>query len=312
MSDYDQKTREKLEKEYNKKMDNAKMISEQLEEFKLNYIKKLKEDMLEGELIKRQVEEDLEREKQKEISRQKRAAEMKADLVKANRAMIEAEEVERLRLLEEEAKIEEHAKKRAALDQLKKEREEHKFAEKQATRQKMIDRQIEQLRAVRSTEEEVLTKQVAEAEHKANRLYEDQQRKRAEMKEAIERSRQLQIQRKQMENNAAKQEEKEFAQFWNKRNEELLVAEQQEREETRKRNEELSGFLNKQAQVKQDKAIKQFKDDQLASLNAQALLDQNEKNFYTYTEKCIKEWQAQGKNVKPLIMELKNYKKRIL
>jgi len=44
--------------------------------------------------------------------------------------MIEAEEVERLRLLEEEAKIEEHAKKRAALDQLKKEREEHKFAEK--------------------------------------------------------------------------------------------------------------------------------------------------------------------------------------
>jgi len=42
------------------------------------------------------------------------------------------------------------------------------------------------------------------------------------------------------------------------------------------------------------------------------LLDQNEKNFYSYTEKCIKEWQAQGKNVKPLIMELKNYKKRIL
>lgn len=116
MGEYDQKTREKLEKEYNKKMDNAKMISEQLEEFKLNYIKKLKEDMLEGELIKRQVEEDLEREKQKEISRQKRAAEMKADLVKANRAMIEAEEVERLRLLEEEAKIEEHAKKRSALD----------------------------------------------------------------------------------------------------------------------------------------------------------------------------------------------------
>eukprot|EP00351_Strombidinopsis_sp_SopsisLIS2011_P004421 CAMPEP_0116878008 /NCGR_PEP_ID=MMETSP0463-20121206/9761_1 /TAXON_ID=181622 /ORGANISM="Strombidinopsis sp, Strain SopsisLIS2011" /LENGTH=56 /DNA_ID=CAMNT_0004525805 /DNA_START=791 /DNA_END=961 /DNA_ORIENTATION=+ len=55
--------------------------------------------------------------------RQKRAAEMKAELVKANKAMIEAEERERVRLLEEEAKIAEHARKRSALDQLKKERE---------------------------------------------------------------------------------------------------------------------------------------------------------------------------------------------
>ena len=55
--------------------------------------------MLEGELIKRQVDEDLEREKQKEVMRQRRAAEMKAELVKANKAMIEAEERERVRLL---------------------------------------------------------------------------------------------------------------------------------------------------------------------------------------------------------------------
>ena len=38
--------------------------------FKLNFIKQLKEEMLEGELIKRQTEEDLEREKQREIARQ--------------------------------------------------------------------------------------------------------------------------------------------------------------------------------------------------------------------------------------------------
>ena len=40
----------------------------------MNYIKQIKEELLEGELIKRQVEEDLEREKQKEIARQKRTA----------------------------------------------------------------------------------------------------------------------------------------------------------------------------------------------------------------------------------------------
>ena len=53
MEDYDQKMRAKLEREYTKKMENAKDISDQLEEFKINYIKQLKEEMLEGELIKR-------------------------------------------------------------------------------------------------------------------------------------------------------------------------------------------------------------------------------------------------------------------
>lgn len=70
MSEYDVKMRAKLEQEYKLKQMNAKDISEQLENFKLNFIKQLKEEMLEGELIKRQVEEDLEREKHREIMRQ--------------------------------------------------------------------------------------------------------------------------------------------------------------------------------------------------------------------------------------------------
>jgi len=41
-----------------------------------------------------------------------------------------------------------------------------------------------------------------------------------------------------------------------------------------------------------------------------ALLDNKEKEFYSYAERCIKEWQDTGKNVKPLIIELKGYKKR--
>jgi len=66
-----------------------------------------------------------------------------------------------------------------------------------------------------------LNRQVAEAEDKANRLYEQQEKRKREMKEAIERSRGLQIQRKNMEDTAKKQEEKDFAEFWRIRNEEL-------------------------------------------------------------------------------------------
>lgn len=78
-------------------MMNAKDIDEQMEIFKMNYIKQLKEEMLEGELIKRQVEEDIEREKQREIARQKKVAQMRSDFSDANKELMKMKEAERLK-----------------------------------------------------------------------------------------------------------------------------------------------------------------------------------------------------------------------
>lgn len=58
------------------------------------------------------------------------------------------------------------------METMKKEREGERFAAKQAERQRMIDKQIEELRARKDNQEQVLNKQVAEAEDRANRLYE--------------------------------------------------------------------------------------------------------------------------------------------
>jgi len=196
MTEYDQKMRAKLEQEYKLKQANAEDISEQLEAYKLKFIKGLKEEMLEGELIKRQTEEDLEREKQREIQRQQKVAQMRSDLSEANQQLMKIKEAERLKEIEEEKKIEAFALKREHLENMKKEREVTRFANKQETRQKMIDTQIEELRALKDNQEEVLNRQVAEAEDRANRLYEQQEQRKAEMKAAIERSRQLQIHRK--------------------------------------------------------------------------------------------------------------------
>jgi len=110
----------------------------------------------------------------------------------------------------------------------------------------MIDRQIGQLRAIQDDEHQVLNKQVQEAEDKANRLFEEQERRKLEMKLAIERSRQLQCARHVQEKDMAKQEEKEFAEFWRTRNEELQLAEQQEKEEERVRAQELANFHKNQ------------------------------------------------------------------
>lgn len=75
--------------------------------------------------------------------------------------------------LEEERRIERFTRDKEGLDQEKADREDMKMKTKLDKRQKMVDRQIESLRGLRDNEEQVLNKQVAEAEDKANRLFED-------------------------------------------------------------------------------------------------------------------------------------------
>ncbi len=132
------------------------------------------------------------------------------------------------------------------------------------------------------------------------------------MKEAIERSRQQQKDRKEQEKQQENQEQKEFTEFWKIRNEELAIAEQQEKEEERLRAEELKNFHRRQMDLKQKKVEEEFRKELEHQSKAQALLDHQEKNFYSYAEQALKTWQDQGKNVKPLILELKNYKKNIV
>ena len=55
----------------------------------LFWIKKLKEEQLEGELIKRQVEEELEREKFRDMERLKRAAKTREEFKQANEELLQ-------------------------------------------------------------------------------------------------------------------------------------------------------------------------------------------------------------------------------
>jgi len=103
------------------------MISDQLDDFKLNYIKRLKEEQLEGQLIKKQVEEELEREKQKELDRIKKIAQTREDFRKANEDLLKIQAEIALKEQEEEKRIMEHSKKKDALDHLKKTKEEERF-----------------------------------------------------------------------------------------------------------------------------------------------------------------------------------------
>ena len=70
------------------------------------------------------------------------------------------------------------------------------------------------------------------------------------LKEQIERSRKLQIDKRMNEKNTEKRDEKEFADFWKIRNDELQIAEEQEKEEIRQRQAELKKYQKNQVENK--------------------------------------------------------------
>lgn len=175
----------------------------------------------------------------------------------------------------------------------------------------MIQRQAEYLAQLQNKEEEILNKQVAEAEAKARQVLEEAERKRRQLKEQIERSRKHQIEKRLQAKAGEKQEEREFSDFWRQRNDELAVAETQEKEEIRNRQVDLKQYQREQAESRRKAAEEEYVRDMHTAATSYAMLDQKEKEFYSYAEKCIKEWQDAGKNVKPLILELKSYKKKV-
>ena len=89
------------------------------------------------------------------------------------------------------------------------------------------------------------------------------------------------------------------------------MAEQQEKDEARYRAEEMKAYLRKQVEARHKKAEDEYRVEMEEATRTQAVIDQQEKGFYSFAEQALKEWGNQGKNVKPLILELKSYKKRV-
>jgi 23S rRNA pseudoU1915 N3-methylase RlmH len=69
--------------------------------------------------------------------------------------------------------------------------------------------------------------------------------------------------------------------------------------------------LARQIDQKKEKAEQEFKKELEQNTLTAALLDEKNKQFYSYAERAIKQWQDNGKTVTPLIVELKSYKKKI-
>ena len=73
--EYDEKVKEKLRGEYDRKMKHQKDIKEQLHEYKMNLIKNYKDGMMEGGIITKAAEEELIANRQKDLQRRRKELE---------------------------------------------------------------------------------------------------------------------------------------------------------------------------------------------------------------------------------------------
>lgn len=223
MAEYDERERQKAEELKMKKHHNANVIKEQRQQFHAKKQRQIQESMVEGELIKRQVREDLDKEYQKELERKQKAVEAQKEFVEINEKVKKEKELKRQKDLEEEQKIAKYAEEKERMSALMKQREEERFNAKQEMRKKMIDKQYEVLSNIRNTEEQRLERQVAEAEEKEKQKFEEKERKMKEARDNIEKSRLMQKAKREAEQEKERREAEYYTTMWKTRMKELVL-----------------------------------------------------------------------------------------
>ena len=116
MEDYDERTRKQLQDMFYRKHENAKVIKNQLFEFKMNTVKKVKDEMLEGELIKRKAKQDLMEEQRKQQELRQQQARQREQFKQANEELKAYNEELKRKEAAELLRIEDYAVKKERME----------------------------------------------------------------------------------------------------------------------------------------------------------------------------------------------------
>jgi hypothetical protein len=307
--DYDIKEQFRIESDHFKKQDQMNMINDQFNDFKVKKVKEYQDRVIEGEIIKAKARAAIEEEKHKDNERRNKAVEQKNEFIKSNIDLQKQKEINRLKELQEEKKINEFAVKKQQLQEMRKKKEEEKFKEKQAMRQKLIDKQIEYLSNLKNKEDEIITKQIKDTEDKKMKDEAEKKRRIDELKRQIDEDREFQTNRKKDSKVRTKQEEKEFIDFWKDKMKQMEDDERLEKEEISNRNKNLQSFHKYQIDNRKKKGEDEFVREQEDAFKTKLMLNNEQDEFLQYAENCVREYYNTGKDITPLILDLKKYKK---
>ena len=313
LDEYDKKMEMKKLLEEEKRKERMKIMKEQLQESKIKIIQDYQERLVEGRLMKLNMEKAVEEDKRMAELKEKQKKQIQREYFEANERLKQEREAQKEKELAEEKKIELFAFKKQQRDDLRKKVEDQKIKDKLDMHQKMIDVQLNNLLKIQKEKEEAFNRAM-EANSKAKEEKGEEEEKHnlekknkilKEIKEHLLNS----IKEKEDKKLKEKQEDLNYLEEFKKKLAFLETEDKNEMMDRRRREKDLADYRRLQTEEKRRVAMKDFEQFNEDYYKQVKRLEMEDDDFIKYAEEWIREYKKQGKNITPLLLELKRYKK---
>ena len=273
---------------------------QQLEQVKAKIALEKKRDLEEGELLRREAEEEAIRQHEKELKVREVARKHTKETMKANEALQKYKQRELEREKEAEKAQEAYAAKKEAFLQERKRREADKELEKQKARERMVRMMEDQLEFARLKNERNFELQHAQAVAKEDGIMAEREERRRLEKIAIDKSRQQQLNIRKAMREQKRIDDKAFVDSWKERTKELAEEDELETKLKFWENKQHQNFLKHQMETKaKKKHLRKTKELEGAYVAALSIAEE-EDTFKGYAAVCINEWNKRGKSLRPM------------
>jgi len=271
----------------------ARSQKSQLNEYRENYLARLRTEKRDGELIQDKAKRDMEEDERVAEEKLLKAKLEMREMQLANQKLKKLKFAQQLKEQDEETRRKRDLERKEYLVVERQRMEKARFDARQATKQKLIDKASEELRNRIDTQDKRLEDQVEAMRKKENDLEELKQRNITQQKAAIDISRQQQLEARLRIKEREEQEIRDMVATWKAKNIEIEEEEANDAEARRRKNREIRATQETQIKRHQDQASKS-KADQLAYDEAitAGLLEDDLKYRALAAEEIVKAQQA--------------------
>merc|ERR1719446_184882 len=243
---------------------------------------------------------DAEAERQQRLDEMEREKRVKAELVEANMFLLRKRAEERQMQEAEEARMLQYATQKESNLLERRDREELRFRERQAQRQKMIDTQVAKLTDLNAAQNMRLEKQALEVQAKAMeaRARMDEQKQNELL--VMHMSRQQQMRWKKEKKAQETADDVYYASELKKLNSKLREEEAEAIREKFERAKQRDAFLLTQMGSKLEQKEGEKLQEMYESEGIKQWIGDDDAIFHQYAQMCLDEYVAEGKNPKPI------------
>jgi hypothetical protein len=282
----------------------AKVRLEQLELQRMRHEKKKKEREEEGMAMRTLTMADLEREKFERMALLERQEQQRHEFLEANHHLTQERAKERLAIEAEEVRMRAYATEKETKLLQRRDREEQRFRERQAWRQKLIDSQIARLQDTNAENEARLQAQAMDVQVKAMEARARLDEKKKDEMLITHMSRQQQMRWKAEKRLQAQSDDVYFQQQQQILNAELREEEAAALQQTYEKRKNLDAFLLKQMIQKRGAREEELKEELFVTEMSKQFNGDDHAIYEQYAQMCLDEYVAAGKDPRPIKLML--------